>query len=819
MIKKKFHYSVCQVLGLSVVVIGGTFSVPVAAQNAQRVVTQIEKKSNTLEIKTNDGRYVFTPYTASILETTFIPAGETKTMPSHAVILTPQPIQAELKTSATTIDYIAADITVHIRKAPFQISYAYKNKPLISEKNGYLKKDSSETLDFNLDDNEALYGAGARALGMNRRGYRLPLYNKAHYGYEEHSEQMNFGIPLVFSSKMYGIHFDNAAIAYLDLDSKKNNVLAYETISGRKTYQIIGGDSWADVIASYTSLTGRQPLPPRWAFGNFASRFGYHTEAQARSILEKFKTDQIPLDAIVFDLYWFGKDVKGTMGNLAFDQESFPQPQKMIADFSAQGVKTVLITEPFVLTTSKKWQEAVDQHVLATDKDGAPFRYDFYFGNTGLIDIFDPHAQTWFWNIYKNLKAMGVAGWWGDLGEPEVHPAALEHKTGSADQVHNIYGHEWAKLIADGYSKKFPQERPFILMRSGYSGSQRFGMIPWSGDVNRTWGGLRSQPEIALQMGMQGMAYMHSDLGGFAGANLDDELYTRWLQYGVFQPIFRPHAQEEVAPEPVFREPATKALAKAAIQLRYRMLPYNYTLAFENNQRGMPLMRPLFYAEPDNPRLYANADSYLWGNDFLVHPILQAGQKKAEVYFPAQSNWYDFYTGQLYAAASKQAVEVSADHIPVFVRAGAFIPLIPAQLNIQNTTQYTGKNLELHYYHDQNVGHSKGKLYDDDGTTAHAFEQGKYALLQFNSLYRSGSLTISLLTISGVNYVATDRDVNLIVHNVSKRPEQVLVENRPVNFNWDAQTKQLSVQMQWLKQTEKHVKKHVDKQFVVKIFM
>src|SRR5690606_20856548 len=144
-------------------------------------------------------------------------------------------------------------------------------------------------------------------------------------------------------------------------------------------------------------------------------------------------------------------------------------------------------------------------------------------------------------------------GWWGDLGEPELHPSELRHATGSADELHNVYGHEWARTVYEGYRRDFMDQRPFILMRAGAAGSQRYGMIPWSGDVNRTWGGLRSQPEISLQMGIQGLAYMHSDLGGFAGDNLDDELYARWLQYGVFQPIYRPHAQEEVPSEPVFR--------------------------------------------------------------------------------------------------------------------------------------------------------------------------------------------------------------------------------------------------------------------------
>src|SRR5690606_31788660 len=155
-----------------------------------------------------------------------------------------------------------------------------------------------------------------------------------------------------------------------------------------------------------------------------------------------------------------------------------------------------------------------------------------------------------------------------------------------------------------------------------YSGSQRFGMMPWSGDVNRSWGGLQSQPEIALQMGMQGLGYMHSDLGGFAGNNKDPELYARWLQYGVFQPIFRPHAQEEVPAEPVFWDDHTKALAKKTIQLRYQLLPYNYTLSFDNHTKGTPLMRPLFFE--DDSELLSDASAYLWGHDFLIAPVLKS---------------------------------------------------------------------------------------------------------------------------------------------------------------------------------------------------
>ena len=758
------------------------------AQNSSRTVERIAQNGNRLEVVTNDGVYLITPYSDRIMETVFVPKGEAHDVRSHAVVMTPY-AAGRLKTAGGAAEFATAGISATVTRAPFGISYAYKGKPLVAEKNGYTRQGNSESIDFALTPDEALYGGGARALGMNRRGHRLPLYNKAHYGYGQTSSQMSYGMPLVLSSKMYMVHFDNPTTGFLDLDAKKTNVLSFEPSSGRKAYQVIAGDSWEQLTYEYTSLTGRQPLPPRWAFGNFASRFGYRTEAQARATVDKFIAEKVPLDAIVFDLYWFGPDMRGSMGNFSFSKAQFPQPRQMMADFSAKGVKTILITEPFVLTASTRWQEAVERKVLATDDKGAPLRFDFYFGNTGLIDITSPLARSWFWDIYKELTPLGVAGWWGDLGEPEVHPAAARHVGGSAAQVHNIYGHEWARVVYEGYRKDFPNQRPFILMRSGYSGSQRFGLIPWSGDVSRSWDGLKPQPEISLQMGMQGAAYMHSDLGGFAGATLDDELYVRWLQYGVFQPIFRPHAQEDVASEPVFRSPAALALAREAIRLRYRLLPYNYTAAFDNNQAGLPLMRPVMFEEPHNASVRALSSTYLWGPDMLVSPVLEAKKTAQEVYFPATAAWIDFYTGQRHEGGSTARVALSPDRIPVFVRAGAFIPMAPA---MQTTRDYTGRNIELHYYHDRSVAAGSGKMYEDDGETPEAFEKGKYELLQFASRASDKVLEISVASEAGANQRRVARALSMVVHNLDARPALVEVDGRAVQFDYQAASKALN---------------------------
>jgi alpha-glucosidase (family GH31 glycosyl hydrolase) len=700
------------------------------------------------------------------------------------------------------------DISVKIWHSPFQISYYYEDNFLISEKRGYFKAEhepmdlvkgnivakETERLEFNLAQDEVLFGGGARVLGMNRRGNRLPLYNRAHYGYETHSELMNFTIPVVYSSKMYAIHFDNAPIGYLDFDSKKNNTLTYETISGRKTYQVIAGDDWEEVVENYVSLTGFQPLIPRWALGNFSSRFGYHSQKETVETIEKFQNEEIPVDAVILDLYWFGKEMKGTMGNFEFEKDSFPNPKNMMTDLKEKGVKTILITEPFVLTTSKKWNSAVEKDVLGKTTKGKPFTYDFYFGNTGLIDVFKPEGNKWFWDIYKDLKSYGVAGWWGDLGEPEVHPSDLIHHIGTADEVHNIYGHEWAKLIAKGYEKEFPNERPFILMRAGYSGSQHYGMIPWSGDVNRTWGGLKPQMEISLQMGMQGMAFMHSDLGGFAGANLDDELYTRWLQYGVFQPIYRPHAQEEVPSEPVFREEKTKQLAKKAIELRYQLLPYNYTLAFENNQKGKPLMRPLFFEE-GNENLIEVDKTYLWGDSFLVSPVISAGIKEQEVVFPKGANWFNFYSNEKIEGGQTKNVQLSEDNIPTYIRGGAFIPMIKT---IKNTTTYNLNAFDLHYYYDETVAESEYKLYNDDGETRNAFEKGMYELLEFETEQEKRWFELDFKAEIGEKYQASTKQLNLIIHNVSKYPKKVKIgKKRLQNGGYSSKNKTLVIPITW----------------------
>ncbi|WP_245583380.1 TIM-barrel domain-containing protein [Salinimicrobium terrae] len=761
------------------------------AQNPDRLFVGFEKTETGLEISTSDGRYFFRYFTPEIVETAFIPSGQEYMEESHAVVLEPLSVNFSVSEEEDRILIDSEGLDIEVSKRPFQVTYFFNGEKVISEKTGYLKDEEHEKLDFNLSESEVLMGGGARALGMNRRGNRLELYNRAHYGYETKSELLNFTLPIVLSSEKYLLHFDNAPIGFLDLDSNFSNTLTYETIGGRKTYQLVVGDTWEDIVGNYTLLTGRQPLPPRWALGNFSSRFGYHSREEVEETIEKFREEEIPVDAVIIDLFWFGHEITGTMGNLEFVIDSFPRPEEMMQDLAQDGVKTILVTEPFVLTTSNRWEEAVQGNVLAKDSLGNPYTYDFYFGNTGLIDIFEPQAQEWFWNIYEELTEMGVGGWWGDLGEPELHPEDLIHATGTANEVHNIYGHYWAKLIHEGYERSFTDQRPFILMRAGAAGSQRFGLMPWSGDVNRSWGGLKPQPEISLQMGLQGLAYMHSDLGGFAGDNLNDELYVRWLQYGVFQPVYRPHAQEEVPSEPVFREPETMALSKKAIELRYKLLPYNYTLAFRNSTEGVPLMRPLFFEEPENFRLYSVAGTYLWGDNFLVSPVLRENVTSQEVYFPKGSNWFNFYTGEKYSGGSSATIQLKEEYIPTFVRGGAFIPMAKP---MQTTQNFSAEDVELHYFFDTEAGQTEDILYHDDGKTPETYLSGEYEILYLKSNSAENILELNILPrLGAAKEVSEFEEIDLIIHNLEKRPEEVRLNNSKIKFEYDQNEHRMTV--------------------------
>ena len=769
-------------------------------------------QSNKLVITTTDGVVEINALNQAAFEVHYQLTG-VKQLPSFAIDKQSQSsVSANtlsksltIKDSAKQLMFSTSELVARIDKSPLRISYQKPSGELIAEEEqGFFSKTPVQASEgasnapqettfnlgfrFKLQPQEKILGGGQRVLGMDRRGQKMPLYNRAHYGYETQSSQMYYGLPAIMSSNKYIIVFDNSANGELDIAATEQDILQFSAVAGRSSYLIMTGESYPELVENLVNVSGKQPLPPRWSLGNIASRFGYHSEQEARSVVQKYQEEDFPLDAIVFDLYWFGSDIKGHMGNLNWDEKAFPTPVDMIKDFKADGVNTIMITEPFILTSSSQWQSAVENKALMKNKLGAPEKFDFYFGNTGLVDVFDSKAQDWFWQYYQQLAEQGVAGWWGDLGEPEVHPAnglhnlAGENVTG--DEVHNVYGHQWAEMVYQRLRKFQPGTRPFILMRSGFVGSQRYGIVPWTGDVSRSWGGFKPQVELALQMSLMGLSYTHSDLGGFAGDSpIDKELYIRWLQYGVFQPVFRPHAQENAKPEPIFHDTETKDILREYVKLRYRLMPYIYSLSIENSLTGMPIMRPMFFEDETNLSLIDEKDSYFYGDSLLVAPVTEQGARSVDVNLPS-GPWFNFWNDKRYQGSQKITVEAPLTQTPVLVRAGAFIPMVDA---VQSTKDYNTKNLTLHYYADDSVKSATSTMYNDDGKDPKSLVNNSFETLSFAATQTGKQLNIELQRKGQYAEIPAQRTVNLVIHNWQSSVKQVYVSGKAIKRLANAQ--------------------------------
>ena len=772
--------------------------------------------NNTLQVTTSDGTVAINALNQSAFEVHYQPTGF-KQLPSFA--LAPKADRSAINSTELSVVESAKKLTLSskslvaiINKSPFSIRYTKLNGEHIAEEEQGLFAQHSPQLvaevaveatekkvpfnigfRFKLKADEKILGGGQRVLGMDRRGQKMPLYNRAHYGYENQSNQMYYGLPAIMSSNKYIIVFDNSANGELDIADTEKDILQFSAVGGRTSYLIIAGETYPKLIENFVNVTGKQPLPPRWSLGNIASRFGYHSEQEARAVVQKYIDEDFPLDAIVFDLYWFGPDIKGHMGNLNWDTKAFPTPVDMIKDFKAEGVNTIMITEPFILTSSSQWQSAVENNALMKNKTGTPEKFDFYFGNTGLVDVFDSKAQDWFWQYYQQLAEQGVSGWWGDLGEPEVHPAQGLHNLAgtdaTGDEVHNVYGHQWAEMLYQRLRKFQPDTRPFILMRSGFIGSQRYGMVPWTGDVSRSWGGFKPQVELALQMSLLGLSYTHSDLGGFAGDGpIDKELYIRWLQYGVFQPVFRPHAQENAKPEPIFHDTETKDILREYVKLRYRLMPYIYSLSIENSLTGMPIMRPMFFEDESNVDLIDEKDSYFYGDSLLIAPVTEQGARSVNINLPS-GTWFNFWNNKRYQGSQKVTIDAPLTQTPVMVRAGAFLPMVDA---IQSTQDYDTKNLTLHYYADPSVTSAFSTMYNDDGKDPNSLENDEYETLVFTATQNDEDLSFNFQRRGDFLGMKVNRNLQLIIHHYPNNLTRIKVNNN--NVEWVENKAQLDNQ-------------------------
>ncbi|MDB5190726.1 MAG: glycoside hydrolase family 31 protein [Segetibacter sp.] len=733
-----------------------------------------------------DGSWTFTRFKNSVIKITHQPVGyKTNELVSDAVIAVPLKEKPVVNTTAKGSIISWEDMQMELIGDTIKIG---NDQLIVLAKNTTANNNG---FNFILTPSEKIFGAGERALPLNRRGYRFNLYNNPWYGYGMGADNLNYSVPFITSSNNYALFFDNPSKSYLDIGKTTSNVLQYGASSGEINVYVITGNSYARILSSYHQLTGTQPVPPRWALGNFLSRFGYKSEEHIEGIMDQMKQHKIPYDAVIFDLFWFGDSVKGTMGNLAWvNKKAWPNPRKMISDFKKEGTKTILITEPFVVRSSLNYTASKKFH--AVDSAGNPYVLkDFYFGEAGLIDIFRNDSKDWFWSKYKPQMKLGVEGWWGDLGEPEKHPENLYHNLKSlgfkrlfkADEVHNLYGHLWTKMLFDKYAKEYPTKRLFSLNRSGFAGTQRYGIFPWSGDVSRSWNGLQAQLPVMLGMSMSGVPYIHADAGGFAGGEKDPELYIRWLQFASYTPIFRPHGTEltgiennaiNYPSEPALFDEPHRSIAKRIVDERYAMLPYNYTLAYEQAANAKPLVSPLYYYFSADTTTYNVEDEFMWGENILVAPILQKGAATRRVYLP-KGKWYDqkFFTqheGDKWYTDSAQLASM-----PIYLKAGSFIPYVGKPL--QNTTEYSTEKLMVTYL--PSADSSSFTLFDDDGSTNNSIKKKLFELIKFETTGWNKTTRFTITSNQGkFKGKPPLRTFDLVIPTVANIPHTVMLNGR-----------------------------------------
>jgi oligosaccharide 4-alpha-D-glucosyltransferase len=761
------------------------------AQDGLGIFQGLQQQPGTITITTTSGKLIFTVYAGNVLQTTFEPTGYKGYQVSNAVMAKPAGLCKVTKNDAASLNFTVGNLYVDVRKSPVQIMYTTKQAGVSFT--GYEFANNHHVLQFSANTTEQFFGTGSRSIPINKKGYRVGLDNNPWYGYSNNADNLNYSMPFYVSSNNYAVFFDNPSRGFIDFAKTNTNKVEAGFKGGKLQFYTFFGNNAADLVGQFTSLVGKMSMPPRWAMGNFMSRFGYRTQAEVMTIAGKMKEQQFPFDAVIIDLFWFGDAVHGAwnIGNLDWNKQRFPQPEKMIADLQQQNIKTILITEPFVLAESFNYQHTQKNKLNAVDKNGDTIGIkEFYFGHTGLLDIFQSKTKDWYWSKYDAQIKKGVAGWWGDLGEPEKHPNYVYHNLQefgqkrllSADEVHNMYGHEWSKMLFEKYAKHYPAQRLFHLNRSGYAGTWRFGSVPWSGDVNRSWDGLRAQLPIMQSMSLSGVPTMHSDAGGFAMGERDPELYLRWLQMAVFTPIFRPHGSvsdpnpniPQIESEPVFYDEPNKSILRRFVQLRYQLMPYTYTLAYEAATKGTPMVRPMFFYENTDSNLYKANDQFMFGDALLIAPVLEKGATKRKLYLP-KGEWYNFWNAKEKRNGGEWIeVDVTAETIPVYVKAGSVIPM---KHSFNNTANYPKEKIVLHYYTAE--GNSRSMMYEDDGSTNHAIQKKQFELITFQTRQTENNNSIAITTNGGIyKGKPLQRTVELYVHGIDA-PRQVMVNQKP----------------------------------------
>jgi alpha-glucosidase len=537
-----------------------------------------------------------------------------------------------------------------------------------------------------------------------------------------------------YGKPAYGLLLDNPGRTVFDMRTHEDRYTVGIN-SGELDLYFLGGPSIKDVVKRLTDVTGKTYMPPMWAIGYQQSRYSYMNQEEVLDIARTFRKKGIPCDVLYLDIHYMDEYRVFT-----WDSKRFPKPMEMMAELKELGFELVPIVDPGVKQDPKYpvYAEGVKNGYFCRKLEGDIFIGKVWPGLSAFPDFTDDAAARWWGDQHRFYSKQGINGIWNDMNEPSVFN---ESKTMDLDVVHgnngnpktheewhNLYGFLMSKATFEGMKRGLSGERPFVLTRAGYAGIQRYATV-WTGDNRSFWEHMALSIPMVLNLGMSGIAFAGPDVGGFSH-HASGELVARWTQMGAFFPFFRNHTMiDSRRQEPWMFGDQVEEICREYIGLRYRLMPYLYSLFYEAHKTGLPILRSLIMEYPDDRDVYNICDQFLFGSGILVAPIYRPGVQSRSVYLP-EGIWYDYWTGERFEGGRSVLAAAPLDTMPLYVKAGA---VIPEQALRQSTGEGSEQPARIRFY----VGAGTTDVtpfaqYEDDGRT-YEYENGKYRLREWSS--------------------------------------------------------------------------------------
>ncbi len=634
-------------------------------------------------------------------------------------------------------------------------------------------------------------GLGEQATSLDRTRQHITLWNTDAYKYNVGDGPLYSSFPVylaVHDSLVHGMFYDDPSRASFDFAGGSPDVV-YDSSGRDLCLYVLPGPTMAEVLAQYTRLTGRAPLPPLWALGFHQSRFSYTPESAVYRTAWEFRHRRIPCDVLHLDIHYMQGFRVFTWDSLAF-----AHPAAMVRDLAAQNFKLVPIVDPGVKvdTAYTVYRDGLRRGAFALTPQGTPYVGRVWPGDCVFPDFTSAATREWWGNLHGDVAALGVRGIWNDMNEPSVFgvktmPDSVRFPGGEASHalVHNQYGLLMARATFDGLRRARPDARPFVLSRAGYSGIQRYA-AQWTGDNVSTWPHLAITIPMVAGLGLSGQPFAGADLGGYAG-DPTPQMFTRFLQAGVLFPFFRVHSDGQgPRREPWAFGAPYEAANRAILGLRYRLLPTLYSAFWQHAHTGAPVMRPLFWDRPQDASLWTAGDEYFCGDHVLVAPVVAPEEDTRRVVLP-RGRWYRFPDGPSYAGdrtvvvpaprvESATGIDTSGvGGLPLFARAGGVVFTGPAQEWVGQDT--TGA-VEAHLYVG---GEATSELYEDagDGDPAAGWRVTRWRTTATRDAFvvRIGEFCAG---------VVRARPCTVVVHGAAVTPRRLTCDDRAVAFSRDA---------------------------------